>query len=256
MNGLESFSDHIETIYNQRQISVNIPTLLTATKQEYIGEVLWLIYGIYIAKFKELLSGVIRATNDEDFLIFALCGRGIIETTATLRYYNKKILSVVKDAKNPDAFSQEDLHAIAELLEKHSRGGRFDWEKFWTSPRKDLAASLVEALRQKQKKAAPQPTLYPSQVSAQTAIENWAKEQPEIVLFYDFFCETVHPNLGSNFMVMGFKDANLQLCGKTVKGIGRSISIEGIQFLTPVVKEAAQNMANLLAWAAMTKPLP
>lgn len=254
LDGIEAFLEHIESIYVERQIEVNFAKLAQRPKNEYMGEVLWLIYGIYVAKYRELLSSVVKSTQSEDFIVFALCGRAVIETTATLRYYNNKTLAVVTGAKNPDQFSVDEINSIIELLDKHSRGGRFDWTKFFSAPRREMAQQLVEARRKKAQSATPEELPNPIQVNVQTALDAWSKEQPEIMLFYDFFCELVHPNLGSNFMIMGAKAESLQLCGKTVKGVGRSLAIEGIQFLTPVVRESSMLMANLLGWAAINKP--
>lgn len=256
LDGLEQFATHINHVYEERQVQVNIHELVQAPSNDYVGQTLWLIYGIYTAKYRELLDSVIRATNDEDFLIFALSGRATIETTATLRYYNNKLLAIIKSAKDLDAFSKEEIADIVRLLDKHSRGGRFDWTQFWSSPRQDMAMTLVAARRAKKGVGDPNPLPNPSQVNIQTAIDAWAADQPEIILFYDFFCELVHPNLGSNFMIMGSKDGYLQLCGNTVKGVGRSLAVEGIKFLAPTVHEAALCMVNLISWAATTKRPP
>ncbi|HXX76680.1 MAG TPA: hypothetical protein VEI50_16230 [Nitrospiraceae bacterium] len=79
-------------------------------------------------------------------------------------------------------------------------------------------------------------------------------EKPGIALIYDFFCELVHPNLGSNFLMMGARDGSLHVAGSTDKSVGGSLTIEGIKFLGPIIKEASLNMAKLLGWAATTKP--
>jgi len=254
LDGIETFLQHIDSIYVGRKIDFNFASVVQRPGNEYMGDVLWLIYGIYIAKYRELLSAVVKSTRDEDFLVFALCGRAVIETTATLRYYNDKTLAVITGAKNPDQFSVDEIKRIVELLDKHSRGGRFDWPQFFSAQRGEMAQQLVQARRKKNQNAKTEELPNPIQVNVQTALDAWSKEQSEIVLFYDFFCELVHPNLGSNFMVMGTKDGSLQLCGKTVKGVGRSLAIEGIQFLTPVVREASLLLANLLYWAAISKP--
>ncbi|MGH7233060.1 MAG: hypothetical protein ACREJU_17135, partial [Nitrospiraceae bacterium] len=201
----------------------------------------------------ELLRNVIRSTADEEFLVFAHCGRGLIETTATLRYYNNKTLAIVMAAKDPDKFSSEEISEIVELLDKHSRGGRFDWGSFWMSKRKDMVERLV-AGRKEKKSQIPSDTPNPSQVNVQTAIDSWMTERPGVVLIYDFFCELVHPNLGSNFLVMGARDGFLHIAGPTVKSVGRSLTIEGIKLLGPIIKEASLNMAKLLGWAATTRP--
>jgi hypothetical protein len=257
IEGLESFCSLIDDVYDRNHFALDPVSLQNTHRFEYVGTVLWLLYGIYAAKYRELLRNVISSTANEEFLVFAHCGRGLIETTATLRYYNKKTLAVVMAAKDPEKFSSEEITKIIDLLDKHSRGGRFNWESFWMSNRKDMAERLVAtrvATLKKKKSQIPSDTPNPSQVSAQTAIDTWMSEEPGIVLVYDFFCELVHPNLGSNFLVMGARDGSLHVAGPTVKSLGRSLAIEGIKFLGPIIKEASSNMATLLYWAETTKP--
>ncbi len=131
IEGLESFCSLIDDVYDRNHVALDPVRLQNTHRFEYVGTVLWLLYGIYAAKYRELLRNVISSTADEEFLVFAHCGRGLIETTATLRYYNKKTLAVVMAAKNPAKFSSEEITKIIDLLDKHSRGGRFDWESFW-----------------------------------------------------------------------------------------------------------------------------
>ena len=85
----------------------------------------------------------------------------------------------------------------------------------------------------------------------QTAINNWGKESNGIQLAYAFFCELVHPNLGSNFLVMGVGNGNLNVSGDTKKVVARSIAAEGLRFLGPILKQALSDLSILLYWAAL-----
>jgi hypothetical protein len=87
----------------------------------------------------------------------------------------------------------------------------------------------------------------------QTAVNRWAKTEPWIVLCYDFFCELVHPNLGSTFLVIGAGDGGLQVGGNTAKSVGQSLCVEGIKLLAPVLRQAAFELARLIALAGTVK---
>lgn len=84
-------------------------------------------------------------------------------------------------------------------------------------------------------------------------IDAWVSDVPTIALIYDFFCEVVHPNLGSNFLVMGADNGSLYVAANREKTVGRSLAIEGIELVAPVVREASACMAQLLMWSAMTE---
>src|SRR5207253_8744668 len=96
--------------------------------------------------------------------------------------------------------------------------------------------------------------LNPSQVNVITALNQWAADKPGIILAYEFFCELVHPNLGSNLLVMGAKDGHLRVGGTTPRSVGRSLCIEGIQFLAGAGRETVGQLALLLGWWATCGP--
>lgn len=171
-------------------------TLAQASTETNITKVLALLYGIYSAKFAELAGGVIESTVHHHYLVFAYCGRGFIETTATLRFYSNKTRKLFSSAKNPDVFDAAELSAIAKLLDKHARGGRFDWTRYWKVGRKDMVDHLAST------GSAPEKTAMsnPSQVNVETTIDTWVSGEPAIELIYDYFCELVHPNIGSKRM--------------------------------------------------------
>lgn len=252
INGIEKFHVLVSDVSSRHVATFDPIALGKAPPQEFIGKALELLLSIYATKYRELVGAAIEATCRSEFLVFAYCGRGLIETTATLNYYNTKIIAVITAAKDPDSFHPDELKAIVELLDAHSRGGRFDWASFWTDSRKDMASRLVEARRSKKQSSAGGES-YVQQVNIQTAIDHWIKDEPGIALFYDFYCELVHPNLGSNFLVMGASDGQLSVGGTVNKSVARSIVREGITFLGPVLKRASGCMASLVAWAALTR---
>src|ERR1022692_4002929 len=45
------------------------------------------LVGAYVSKYAELSRAIVAALEREDYLVYALCGRALIETVANLRYY-------------------------------------------------------------------------------------------------------------------------------------------------------------------------
>lgn len=252
LNGIESFHEHIVCAHNDNTASFNPIILQQEPVEKYIAGVLKLLYGIYAAKFAELSEGIIESTSNSKYLVFAYCCRGFIETTATLRFYNKKTQQLFLKAKNQDAYNSAELIEIASLLDRHSRGGRFDWTQYWTLGRKGMVKHISASAREK-KPAQNLPGSNPSQINVKTMIDAWVSGEPTIALIYDFFSEVVHPNLGSNFLVMGADSGSLYVDASREKTIGRSLAVEGIELVTPVVREASACMAQLLLWSAMTE---
>lgn len=99
LNGIESFHGHIVGVHNDNPTSFNPIVLQQEPVKKYIAHVLKLLYAIYAAKFAELSEGLIESTGKPKYLVFAYCGRGFIETAATLRFYNKKNAATIRDCE-------------------------------------------------------------------------------------------------------------------------------------------------------------
>jgi hypothetical protein len=252
LEGIEAFYAEVDKTYESGARQFRVTPESTRTSWAYIGETLWFLFGTYAAKYRELVGGTISAVADQQFLQFALCGRALIETTAMLRYHQERILAVAAGAKNPDSFSPEETAKLVSVVDIHARGGRFNWVDFYSSNRKDMAERLVAA--RKSKKDAPVEMSNPTQTSVLTAIDSWAKAESWIMLSYDFFCELVHPNLGSALLMMGAEGGALHVGGGTAKSVGQSLCVEGIKLLAPVLRQAAAEMAKLIYFAGSAEP--
>jgi hypothetical protein len=112
LDGIETFQTHLNIVCNDSPASFEPLSLARAPAETYITEVFKLLYAIYSAKFAELIGGVVDSTVHQTYLLFAYCGRGFIETTATLRFYNKKTNQLFMSAKNPDVYDTDELLEI------------------------------------------------------------------------------------------------------------------------------------------------
>jgi len=252
LDGLEGFGALMDGFYAERPLTIDFGRLHTKVPSEQFGELLLFVKAIYTAKYRELTFAAIDAVNNQNFLVFALCGRAIIETTATLRYYDHKFQQQIRAAKDPDRFDEVEIKEILDLFIKHSTGGRFDWVKFWYAPRTEMVESVLDVSRQRGSAI----QLNQAQVNVVTTVDKWAKKDPAVRLAYDFFCELVHPNLGSSFMIMGSRETEIQIGSDFNKELAKSLTVEGIKFLAPTIREACDYFKNLIAWTAIANPEP
>jgi hypothetical protein len=156
-----------------------------------------------VSKYAELSRAILAALDHEDYLVYALCGRALIETVAHLRYYVVHKYKPLFEKKHLD---QEDLRTLLETDDVHLRGGRFDWESFMLGRYTQMKEDAIKELNAKGKKSQQkqeQITNYitAQQVSVLTCIKHWAAETPAILIVYNLFCDLVHPNVGSIFLV-------------------------------------------------------
>lgn len=178
----------------------------------------------YVSKFAQLSETILDSIEDQIFLVYALAGRSLIETTATLRYY---LMERYKPLLDKGSLTNEDMKKLIEIDDQHLRGGRFDWESFFTQRYDELKAAATQALADKKKKdktkKAAVPTGTPHQTSVQTCIDKWGKESPGIVIIYNLFCDLVHPNMGSTFLVASMNQDGLHFAQSRGSSMGAKI---------------------------------
>jgi hypothetical protein len=174
--------------------------------------------------------------------MYALCGRALIETTAILRYY---IVEEYKPLLDKGPLAQNDLQRLIEIDDRHLRGGTFDWESFLFknySKLKEEAAARVGGISKKQGRE-------PRQVRiGRDCMKSWAKETPAVSIVYDLFCDLVHPNIGSTFLVASTTNDGLYFSRFRGKPVGHSIFEQSFPMLVSVThKEFGRYLALLAA---------
>lgn len=185
----------------------------------------------YVSKFSDLSNGILEAVERSNFLVYALCGRALIETTATLRYYvNQEYKPLLdKGQLGPDA-----MRTLLEIDDRHLRGTRFDWESFLFRNYSKLKEGVTAHLDAKRRKKAPpvaQESIIKPQVNVLTCVERWAAESPEVLIAYNLFCDLVHPNVGSTFLVASTSPEGLFFSRFRGEPVGRQIFEESLPIL-------------------------
>jgi hypothetical protein len=210
----------------------------------------------YVSKFAQLSETILDSIEDQRFLVYALAGRSLIETTATLRYY---LMERYKPLLDKGSLTNEDMKKLIEIDDQHLRGGRFDWESFFTQRYDELKAAATQALadkKDKTKKAAA-PTGTPQQTSVQTCIDKWGKESPEFMVIYNLFCDLVHPNLGSTFLVASMNKDGLHFTLSKGSSMGAKIFEQSLpMLLSATMKPFGDYLGMLMATIYHDDELP
>jgi hypothetical protein len=178
----------------------------------------------YVSKFADLSSSLIDAIKKDHFLTYALCGRSLIEHVATMRYY------VLHKYKPLFDSGPADMKALIEIDDQFLRGGRFDWQSFCTKDYSKLLNDAGERVRmkkshssQKTKGESDASLTTPSAINVTTCIDKWAAVSSGVQVVYDLFCDMVHPNVGSAFLVASVGPDGLYFAKNKGDSIGRQI---------------------------------
>jgi len=166
-----------------------------------------LLAAVYTTKFLLYSENLIEGLNRGNYFAYALNGRAILENVATLRYYLRHKYAPLLEG------STVDLQKVIATHDVHLRGSRFDWEAFATGRFQEMAEESLNNLKKKKDLEKQMPKmrakLRTQQINVITCIEKWGMETPAVMLCYDFFCELVHPNIGSSFLTSSIKDGSL-----------------------------------------------
>ena len=185
----------------------------------------------YTSKFASLSTSMLYAIEHDAYLTYALCGRALLEATATLYYYVHHRYKPFMEKGSLDA---NDFKQLIEIDDAHLRGSRFDWDSFfyrrYAILKEDAIAQLNDK-KNKRKSPTISQTIMAQQVNVLTCIEKWAEETPEILIVYNLFCDLVHPNIGSNFLVASTSEGKLYFSPFRGEPAGRSIFVQSFPMI-------------------------
>jgi hypothetical protein len=200
----------------------------------------------YVSRFSELSRGLLSAVDAKNYLIYALTGRSQIEITGTLRYY---VLQKYKPLFDKGSLSMEDMQSLINIDDQHLRGSRFDWESFLFGRYSQLKEDAVKKLKDKKAKIkSVSASLLQEQVNVQTCIDKWAEETPEVLIAYSLFCDLVHPNIGSTFLVASVADGQLFFSRSKGTPVGLDIFQQSFPILVSVThKPFSEYLLKLMA---------
>lgn len=198
----------------------------------------------YVSKFSDLSDAILHSIEKDNYLVYALAGRALIELTATLRYY---FFHEYKPLLDKSSLSIEDMRSLIKIDDRHLRGSRFDWESFFFkrySKLKDDAVKHLAAKKDKQKYVVD--GIIHEQVNVLTCIENWSEQTPEVLITYNLFCDLVHPNIGSSFLIASTSDSGLYFSRFKGTLVGKSIFEQSFPILLSVTHKPFGNFLSLL----------
>jgi hypothetical protein len=151
---------------------------------------------IYVTKLLQLFEALAHAIESERYLVYAQSGRAILENIATLRYYSRHPdLVAARQAWASSTLNDKMLRQANLTLDRFLRGTRFSWDAFIEGRMKDIS------------KVPDQPHL--AQINSETCLAKWFKASPNLEPLYHLLCDLVHPNQGSNLLVMGVHQSKL-----------------------------------------------
>ncbi len=200
----------------------------------------------YVSRFSDLSEGLLDAIEKQNYLVYALNARALIENVATLRYYVQHQYKPIFDS---GSFTPEDMRRLIEIDDRHLRGSRFDWESFLFRRYSKLKDDAVQHLKDvKDQRKSVVDGMIQGQVNVLSCIQKWAGETPEVLIAYNLFCDLVHPNIGSSFLVASLSSGGLYFSRFKGELVGKMIFEQSFPILVSVThKPFGEQLMMLMA---------
>ncbi len=202
--------------------------------QELLDHYLDTLSIVYLKKYSVFSQCLIQVLNEENYLLYGLIGRAIIEHTAVLRYYvTSKMLPLAHEVVADGIVTDSEIEELIQWLDKHLAGRRFDWNTYLADHFQHIKGLKTE------------PMVQPAQVNILTCLEKWGRENQSIIHLYELFCDLVHPNLGSTLLITRVLDNRLIVGGERGKPLGQEIFNRTFGELLELFQEVQEQLIQL-----------
>lgn len=145
----------------------------------------------YTLRFTELLAQVSDALRQRRYLMVAMCCRAIVENCVTIWdfVHAPEIVDLSKSAL-ANSLTSAGLQKGHERLDRFSRGNKFTWDKLLSGQLDGLAGEpMADTTTQRR-------------VGKLVLALSKSESAPALDHLYAALCDMVHPNFGSNLLVL------------------------------------------------------
>jgi len=219
---LEAFASsivHAEGVL--REYHAAVPSGFTGTSADAMARIredARLIFTMTWAKAVLFSRALVDCMNDGNLLVAFQSLRGYVELVAAVRFTVKRIEPLVREAVASGQVSTELAHSIANHMQILLHGGRFNWTAFF----EEGAAAVFD--RKRMKRTREERKKYETKaLRIGTCIEDWGKESPAVEFIYDYLSDLVHPNKGSNLVLLAERGGQVVFDVETESRMGMVI---------------------------------
>jgi hypothetical protein len=107
--------------------------------------------------------------------------------------------SLIHECSSRGIVTTEQAHQLNYHCDLLLHGGRFDWEHYFE---KGACAVLERKSKQRSKEERQKFEERARYLKIEKCIDSWSKKQPLARFAYNYLCDLVHPNKGSNLVLL------------------------------------------------------
>jgi hypothetical protein len=173
-------------------MKVSYPDEMTA-----IRESSRLIFTLTWTKAVLFSRAIIDQVNEGNLLAAFQSLRAYAELVATGRFKVKQIIPHIDAAVEKGTLSRDAARTVLSNLSTLLHGGRFNWQLYFQEgPKAVLDRKRAKKTKEERRK------FETNSLRVGPCIERWAQDEPAVEFIYDYLCDLVHPNKGSNLIIL------------------------------------------------------
>jgi hypothetical protein len=161
---------------------------------------------MFLTKTVYYSRAIIDNVNSRNLLVAFQSMRALIEVVATVRHTLEKLEPLIRECSNRGIVTAEEVHQLNYHCDLLLHGGRFDWQHYFEN---DAWAVLERKSKQRPKEERKQFEERARYLKIEKCIDSWSKKQPLVRFAYDYLCDLVHPNKGSNLVLLVKRGQNV-----------------------------------------------
>jgi hypothetical protein len=158
-----------------------------------------LIATMYLTKTIYYSRAIIENVNSRNLLVAFQSMRAMLEVVAAVRYTLKKMQPIIHECAVRGTVSGEEARQLNHHCDLLLHGGRFDWASFFEEGISGTLERKNQVRSKDERKEFAERTQY---LKVDTCMKSWSKDQPLAGFAYDYLCDLVHPNKGSNLIII------------------------------------------------------
>jgi hypothetical protein len=162
-----------------------------------------LIATMYLTKTIYYSRAVIENVNSRNLLVAFQSMRAMLEVVAAVRHTLKKMQPIIHECAVRGTVTGEDARQLNYHCDLLLHGGRFDWASFFEE---GISGTLERKNKIRSKDERSEFAERAHYLKVDTCMKSWSKDQPLAGFAYDYLCDLVHPNKGSNLIIIAERE--------------------------------------------------
>jgi hypothetical protein len=161
---------------------------------------------MFLTKTIYYSRAIIDNVNSGNLLVAFQSMRALVEAVAAVRHTLEKLEPLIHECSTRGIVTGEQAQQLNYYCDLLLHGGRFDWEHYFQN---GAWAVLERKGKQRSKEERQRFEERARYLKIEKCIESWSRKRPLARFAYDYLCDLVHPNKGSNLVLLVNREQNV-----------------------------------------------